>query len=189
MDTASAQVSFGETIRRERRTRQLRLRDLAASAQISASHLSRIENGRLRPTQVTIAKLAHALHADNAEYLRLAGRTVFTVFWHAVPHDPKNISQRDPSTDPELTFEALAVSDPEHDEERTLRKYIAKVARGLSNESLTWIVQVMQRLSPLNEEQQHLALSIFPDTKTMKRVRIEPLIPITEGGDDVDPKQ
>lgn len=72
---ASRALALGALIRRLRRERRLRLRDLAERVPMSASNLSRIELGAQGPPpDEIIERIAGALKVDHAELLRAAGR-------------------------------------------------------------------------------------------------------------------
>lgn len=66
-------VSVGEYTRQFRRRKRWGLQDLARATELSASHLSRIENDRAVPNAQTVLKLAKALDGDLGRMLELAG--------------------------------------------------------------------------------------------------------------------
>ncbi len=70
---SAAPRSFGEALFSARRARQHSLRQLAYTAQISASAINEFENGRRRPPDgAVVAKLARALQLSSEEELLLS---------------------------------------------------------------------------------------------------------------------
>lgn len=68
-------AAFGREVRWLRESRGLGLRQLARRASLSASYLSRLENGRVSPPSGgAIARLARALDTDGDALLVAAGR-------------------------------------------------------------------------------------------------------------------
>ena len=76
----STLIRIGEKIRSFRKSRGLRMKDLAAQlqsaqgVQIGESMLSRIENGQTELRLSNLQAIATALHVDLAELLRLPGQ-------------------------------------------------------------------------------------------------------------------
>lgn len=70
--TNSAQL--GAAIRILRKSRGMTIEGLAGDAGIHWTHLSRIENGRRRPTWEVVVALAAALEVDMGELASLAAR-------------------------------------------------------------------------------------------------------------------
>ncbi len=62
---------IGPAIRRMRRMKGMTLDDLASQANISASHLSRLERGQTLPSFQVLSDIAHVLGADVDEFVRL----------------------------------------------------------------------------------------------------------------------
>jgi len=72
MEKTARAVQFGKTIRNLREQRNLSLRQLARSLGVHSAYLSKVENGKVSPSEKLIEKLATFFHAP---YLyRLAGR-------------------------------------------------------------------------------------------------------------------
>jgi transcriptional regulator with XRE-family HTH domain len=70
-----AELSFGETIKKLRRERDLTQREVAEKIGIDVTYLSKLENGRGEmPSEKLIRELASVLDADVEELLALAGR-------------------------------------------------------------------------------------------------------------------
>ena len=65
---------FAETIRSERLLRKMTQKDLAVICGSSVPHISKMETGRERPGQATIARLAEALDLNPHELSLMAGR-------------------------------------------------------------------------------------------------------------------
>jgi transcriptional regulator with XRE-family HTH domain len=64
--------TFGEYVRRLRRRKRWGLQELADSAGLSVSHLSRIENDNAVPNAESVVKLNGALEGDLGQMLELA---------------------------------------------------------------------------------------------------------------------
>ena len=64
--------TLGEYVRRLRRRKHWGLQDLANSASLSVSHLSRIENDGVVPNPETVVKLATALNGELDRMLEMA---------------------------------------------------------------------------------------------------------------------
>src|SRR3954447_4874013 len=77
-DSQSARAAaFGGRIRQLRRAKKLTLKAAAEPLPMSGANLSRIENGTQGPpADEVIARIAEVLGGDEAELLRLAGRSV-----------------------------------------------------------------------------------------------------------------
>ena len=72
MRTASPQlVTFGRTLRKARRDRELSQEALADGAGLSAKHVGEIERANKDPRLTTVLKLAGALDLRSAELFRL----------------------------------------------------------------------------------------------------------------------
>lgn len=69
-------VEIGQRIRELRKRKRLTLRQLAQTARINYTYLSKIENGRLShtPSVRTLRDLAQALDVDELELLQLANK-------------------------------------------------------------------------------------------------------------------
>ncbi len=69
-------MKFGERLREIRKEKRLTLREVAGSAGIDFTYLSKIENGRIpyTPAVETIRELASALKVDAIELLTLANK-------------------------------------------------------------------------------------------------------------------
>ena len=67
-------MRFGEQIRQERHRRSLSLRALAERLDVNASYLSRVEAGKVAPSEQLIGRLAKTLSYEQDELLLLAGR-------------------------------------------------------------------------------------------------------------------
>jgi transcriptional regulator with XRE-family HTH domain len=65
-------ATLGDYMRRLRRAKHMSLTDLAEQAELSYSHLSRIENDSTMPRAETVVKLAEALDGDLKVMLQLA---------------------------------------------------------------------------------------------------------------------
>jgi len=64
-------LTFGRTIRRARRDRDLSQEALAARAGLSAKHVGEIERGNKDPRMTTVLKLAEALELSSGELFAL----------------------------------------------------------------------------------------------------------------------
>lgn len=64
-------LTFGRTIRRARRDRDLSQEALAARAGLSAKHVGEIERGNKDPRLTTVLKLAEALELRSGELFAL----------------------------------------------------------------------------------------------------------------------
>ncbi len=64
---------FGKLLKRQRVTIPLTLKELAASAGVSASHLGRIERGERFPSAHILRRIAKPLGFDEEELFTLAG--------------------------------------------------------------------------------------------------------------------
>ena len=67
-----AQLTFGEYMRRLRRSRKWNLNTLAEATGISYTHLSRLENDSTLPSADSVAKLAESLDGDLKAMLDMA---------------------------------------------------------------------------------------------------------------------
>lgn len=65
---------IGDQIRQERNRRDLSLRSLADRVGVNASYLSRVEAGKVAPSEQLVNRLADALSYDRDELLLMAGR-------------------------------------------------------------------------------------------------------------------
>ncbi len=68
---ADLQATVGTTIRRARRERRLKLKELAARSALSVVYLGEIERGKKYPSARVLEELARALEMDIAELLNL----------------------------------------------------------------------------------------------------------------------
>ena len=68
---ADLQETVGLTIRRARRDRRLKLKDLAARSALSVVYLGEIERGKKYPSARVLEELARALEMDISELLDL----------------------------------------------------------------------------------------------------------------------
>jgi ribosome-binding protein aMBF1 (putative translation factor) len=59
--TSERIAPFSQVFRRMRRARQMTRAELAAKAGLASAYIREVENGRLRPTSTTLAKLAEGL--------------------------------------------------------------------------------------------------------------------------------
>ena len=66
------QLTFGEYMRRLRRSKGLSLHELAQQTELSYSHLSRIENDSSLPQPKTVVEIATAIDGDLKQMLELA---------------------------------------------------------------------------------------------------------------------
>lgn len=71
-DPAEQAVLVGSTIRRIRHSRRLRLVDVAERAELSHSFLSQLERGLVRPSMVSLDRIARALGVSQVELLSSA---------------------------------------------------------------------------------------------------------------------
>lgn len=68
-------MTFGERVRELRRALRMSQKELAASADIDFTYLSKIENAHRRPPRERVIRaMAEALHTDFLELMRLAGK-------------------------------------------------------------------------------------------------------------------
>ncbi len=65
------QQTVGEIVRRERRARQLTLKELAERAILSVVYLGEIERGKKYPSPVVLERLAEALDIDLSDLLEM----------------------------------------------------------------------------------------------------------------------
>jgi DNA-binding Xre family transcriptional regulator len=68
---ADLQEMMGTVIRRERRERQLTMKELAARGALSEVYLSEIERGKKYPSALVLERLAEALGLEVADLLEL----------------------------------------------------------------------------------------------------------------------
>src|SRR5438067_703118 len=91
LKTEGAEPDIGQRLREHRKKRGLSLQDVAAGAEISASWLSRIENGQSRVPYDTLRRicdgldmsLEDAIHPHHREFA--SGRRAVTKIGEAVP--------------------------------------------------------------------------------------------------------
>jgi transcriptional regulator with XRE-family HTH domain len=87
IDPQSERATFGATIQKLRRERNLTQRDVAAKLGIDFTYLSKLENDRGEPaSEDLVRKLAEILDADAEDLLALAGR---------VPTELREMAQQD----------------------------------------------------------------------------------------------
>ncbi len=67
-------MSFGERLRECRRAKGISQRRLAHLVGIDHTYVSKMEQGRLEPSEATIRRMALVLDADALELLNLAGK-------------------------------------------------------------------------------------------------------------------
>lgn len=67
-------MNFGQKIKQLRKLREISLKSLSALLKIDRAYLSRVEAGKVPPSDGLIAKLADVLKYDNDELFLLAGR-------------------------------------------------------------------------------------------------------------------
>src|SRR6059058_1887065 len=79
-------IELGRAIRRKREEAGLSLRDVADETGVSASTLSRIENGTGRPDADNIARLTQWLDMPVDRLMRNPGQNVEPVIYY--PHEP-----------------------------------------------------------------------------------------------------
>jgi len=78
-------MTFGETLKKLRTDRGLKIRDVSRLAGISISYLSAIERGdRLPPRAATIRKIEVAMGIDDNSLLRLAGEEFLNLYFSDV---------------------------------------------------------------------------------------------------------
>lgn len=68
---ADLQETMGAVIRRERRERQLTLRDLAERSALSVVYLGEVERGKKYPSAMVLERLADALQLSVADLLEM----------------------------------------------------------------------------------------------------------------------
>lgn len=73
---ADLQQAMGTVIRRERRDRQMTLRELAERAALSEVYLGEVERGKKYPSAVVLERLAGALQLGVADLLELVADEV-----------------------------------------------------------------------------------------------------------------
>jgi transcriptional regulator with XRE-family HTH domain len=71
MPMADLQQTVGETIRRERRARDLTLKELAERAIVSVVYLGEIERGKKYPSPVVLERLAAGLNLELSDLLEM----------------------------------------------------------------------------------------------------------------------
>lgn len=86
-------MAFGEQLKQIRQERRLGLNQLAMLSGVSASQISRIENGKMATPKVnTIKKLAKGLKYNELELMKMAGYVSDNELPHnAIPVDIKNL--------------------------------------------------------------------------------------------------
>lgn len=76
-------MTFGEKLRKLRRTKGLTLRGLASEVGVGFTYLSRVETGTMTygdyPSEALVHRLADALEADETELLLLAEKIPYSV--------------------------------------------------------------------------------------------------------------
>ena len=65
-------MSLAKAVLRIRHEKQLTQREVGSRAHLATSYISRIENGRIQPTMVTLGRLAEALGVAAADIFKLA---------------------------------------------------------------------------------------------------------------------
>ena len=88
--------NFGEMLRLQRVTMQLTLHELSAKAQISPSHLGRIEKGTRFPSARVLKRLAKPLGYDEDQLFTLAGYLSSVPAGIAAKNDGHNGGYLDP---------------------------------------------------------------------------------------------
>ena len=73
---ADLQQAMGTVIRRERRDRQMTLRELAERSALSVVYLGEVERGKKYPSATVLERLAEALHLGVADLLELVADEV-----------------------------------------------------------------------------------------------------------------
>ena len=79
--------SIGQRIKRERLSRDMTQRNLAAAVSVGVPHISKIEAGRESPSDELLRKIAEALGCDSDEFL-LVARRVPDEFMDKLAADP-----------------------------------------------------------------------------------------------------
>lgn len=78
---------FGAAIRRERRKRNLSMRDVAEAAKVSTQYISQLETNRSKPSPVYVARIAHFFGVDSLRLLKLALPDEFMIWAAAFGYD------------------------------------------------------------------------------------------------------
>jgi len=110
--------TFGQTIRKLRKEKQLTQKEVAKEVGIDVTYLSKIENGKLDPpAHDKIEKLAKILDVDSDFLITEAGK---------VPEDITNMIPKNSSKIPKLLRSGKDLSDEDWDR---VQEYIDKLKR------------------------------------------------------------
>src|SRR3989442_6641045 len=71
-------MAFGDCVRQLRRGKNIGIKVLAKHCGVNVAYLSRVEAGKVSPSQSLIEKLAHVLHHDQDELSLLAQKLPWT---------------------------------------------------------------------------------------------------------------
>ena len=86
-------MKFGGYIRQLRRAKEISLKTLAAKISIDRSYLSRLENGKVLPSEAVVQKLAKVLNQEQDELMLLA-RRVPQEWMPLIETDPRKTTDR-----------------------------------------------------------------------------------------------
>lgn len=110
--------TFGQTVRRLRKERQLTQKEIAKKVGIDVTYLSKIENGKLNPpAHDKIEKLANILGVDSDFLITEAGK---------VPKDITDMIPKKSSKIPKLLRSGKNLSDEDWDR---VQRYIEKLKK------------------------------------------------------------
>ena len=138
-------MAFGDRVRQLRRGKNIGIKVLAKHCGVNVAYLSRVEAGKVSPSQSLIEKLAHVLHHDQDELSLLAQKLPETwLSWLA--------------TDPETAMKGLRRSleevSPDDDNGRVSEPISAPVASQVKN-PFRLGVQLLTQLSTLHHTEQY----------------------------------
>ena len=155
--------TFGEHVRHLRRRKKWNLQDLAREAELSLSHLSRLENDNHLPNPETVVKLAGVLDGDLDHMLALAKCLPEEILQRLVSRADAGSSplRRSAGGDPDPSFPRALVDEIDPG----LRSGLAQ-RFGLSEtdvDGLFGVLQWMGRLEPAERATMSKLLTGFAD--------------------------
>ena len=147
------QLTFGEYMRRLRRSKGLNLSDLTQRTELSYSHLSRIENDSSLPQPKTVVEIATALDGDLKRMLELAECLPQVILDRMVERGEdataplKRSADRRSGQSADMTLSELAMQ-------------IAR-ASGATNSEAAGIADAVERLVQLDEHQRSAVTNLI----------------------------
>jgi transcriptional regulator with XRE-family HTH domain len=151
----ASELTLGEYLRRLRRTKHWGLQELSHAADLSVSHLSRIENDSAVPNADTVVKLANALEGDLDLMLQKADclpREILERLMRRADDSPVlRRSAGDGGADP--TFPRALVEDTDPKIRQALASHF-----GLSDHDVQGLFHVLQRMARMEPVEREAVL-------------------------------